>query len=194
MNLRKLAAIVALPLVASANATIIQVGSLAFTGDFTLNHLYDFNNPGAQPFGWFGTETVSSSDGIFADHISVGDILQGAGVLNVVTNLPLFSLNGLQFATTDAGVTITGSDSGRYLYGNMTIVGDVEGFDSALWAFVAPPYDIENFHEHITGPITLQFKAFFDVPDSGSTIVLMGLGLTATILSKRRLVRKHGVR
>ena len=34
-----------------ASANLIPLGSVTFTGDFTLNHLYDFNNPASQPFG-----------------------------------------------------------------------------------------------------------------------------------------------
>jgi hypothetical protein len=191
MNLRKLAAIVALAFAATAHANL--VGLVTFTGDFTLNHLYDFNNPGAQPFGSFHIETVSDVTGIFEGHVSAGDVLQGAWVLNTVKNLPLFSLNGLQFITSGGGVEVNGPDSGRFVWADMSIIG-VSGFDSALWRFIAPPYDVGNFHEDITGPINLEFRAFTPVNDSGSTIVLMGLGLTATILSKRRLVRKHGVR
>lgn len=186
--MKKLTLILALSvaLLTGTHADVIEVGSVGFTGDFTLNHLYDFNNPDAQPFGWFQLETVSSVTGIFGGHVSGGQLLEGAGALNTESNLPLFSLNGLQFITTN--VIISGSDSGRLVEAAMLIVG-LEGFTFADWNFVAPPYDIGNFHEDITGPTALQFRAFFDnhhVPESGSTIVLMGLGLIAVFFVQRR--------
>jgi len=171
-----------------ARASIIPIGQVTFTGDFILNHLYDFNNPGAQPFGWFQIETVSKSSGIFSGHVHAGDILQGAGALNTVHNLPLFSLGGLQFVTSDAGVSINGPDSGRLVSADVTIVG-LDGFTSALWSFTAPPYDISNFPEDITGPIELRFSAFFDnghVPDTGNTLTLLGFATSGLLLIRRK--------
>jgi len=171
-----------------ARASIIPIGQVTFTGDFILNHLYDFNNPGAQPFGCFQMETVSKSTGIFGEHIHAGDILRGASALNTVHNLPLFSLGGLQFVTSDAGVSINGPDSGRLVSADMAIVG-LDGFTSALWSFTAPPYDISNFPEDITGPIELRFSAFFDnghVPDTGNTLTLLGFATSGLLLIRRK--------
>jgi hypothetical protein len=42
-----------------ARATIIPIGKVTFTGDFSLNQLYDFNNLGAQPFGYLGCRCVN---------------------------------------------------------------------------------------------------------------------------------------
>src|SRR5690349_8025198 len=55
-----------------ARASMIPVGRVTFTGDFTFNHLYDFNNPGAQPFGWFQIETVSNCMASSADTFMQG--------------------------------------------------------------------------------------------------------------------------
>ena len=143
-----------------ARANIIRVGQVTFTGDFTLNHLYDFNNPGAQPFGWFQIETVSRFTGIFGGHVHAGDILQGAGALNTVHNLPLFSLGGLQFVTSDAGVSINGPDSGRLVSADMAIVG-LDGFTSALWSFTAPPYTSQTSPRTLRGLLSCR-PAFFD--------------------------------
>jgi hypothetical protein len=179
--MKKLALIttLALTLIASARADLI--GLVGFTGEFTTNHLYDFNNPGAQPFGTFHLETVCNVSGIFSGHVSVGEILGGAGILNTVSSLPLFSLNGLQFVTF-SGVELTGGMAGLSVYGNMNIIGLNETFNSALWAFDAPPLD---FGGDITGPITLQFRAF-SLPDHGSTVMLMGLGLVGVLFLQRR--------
>jgi hypothetical protein len=59
--------------------------------------------------------------------------------------------------------------------------------DHSLWTFIAPPYDISDFHQDITGPITLQFAAFKDVPDTGSSLALMGCSLLGLFVYARRL-------
>jgi len=44
--------------------TYIQFWPVSPTGDFTLNHFYDFNDPGAQPFGSFGPMAAQSVPGV----------------------------------------------------------------------------------------------------------------------------------
>ena len=48
----------------AANANVIQFWPVSLTGDFTLNHLYDFNDPGAQPSGSFGPLAAQSVPGV----------------------------------------------------------------------------------------------------------------------------------
>ena len=159
-----------------ANANLIPLGSVTFTGDFTLNHLFDFNNPASQPFGWWSDQTVTQSNGIFSPSIQTGNVL-GGQPLWTVNSLPLFILGGITFATTDVG--IFGADSGRFVQGIVDLSGFL-GADRVTWQFTAPPYDISNFHEDITGPITLMFLAFQEtghVPDAGATLMLFGAGL-----------------
>jgi hypothetical protein len=55
-----------LALTCAARATFIETGRITFSGDFTLNHLYDFNNQSAQPFGSFGTQAASQVTEIFS--------------------------------------------------------------------------------------------------------------------------------
>ena len=176
-----------LTLLASAslcNANLIPIGQVTFTGTFTLNHLYDFNHPSAQPFGTFSDQTVTGSSGIFAPFISQGDTLAGHA-LWTASNLPLFSLGGFTFLTT--GVLITGPDSGRAVSGMVQLNGngyntDVDDFIS--WAFIAPAYNISNFPEDVTGPITLSFLAIRDnhfVPDTGSSLLLLTLSTTCLV-------------
>lgn len=181
--MKKLTLIIALCAALWTGAQANLVGLVTFSGDFTVNHLYDFNNPAAQPFGWFQLETVSSATGIFKGHVFNGELLKGAGALNTVDNLPLFSLNGLQFITKN-GVLLAGGMAGFDVTADMDIVG-LSGFTSALWHFVAPPFD---FNEDITGAISLEFRAFTPVslPDGGSTVALMGLGLIAMFFVQRR--------
>ena len=63
-NMKKLIALILFS-ASVAHANLVPLGSVTFTGDFTLNHLYDFNNREAQPFGWFGDHTVTGANGIF---------------------------------------------------------------------------------------------------------------------------------
>lgn len=161
-----------------ANANLIPLGAVTFTGDFTLNHLYDFNNPASQPFGWFGDQTVTHATGIFASQIHNGDVLAAQG-LWTVNNLPLFTLDGFSLSTTSVG--ISGADSGRFVQGVVDLSGNgYPGGGSVTWQFTAPPYDITHFDHDITGPITLMFLAFREnghVADGGDTFMLLVVGV-----------------
>lgn len=188
LKTKLLTAILLLSSFTAASATIIQVGSVSFSGQFTLNHLYDFNHPASQPFGWFSSQTVTGSTGIFASSVNTGDTLGGTGALWTVGNLPMLTLPGLCFFTTD--VLVTGADSGRIVLGTMNVNG-VSGFTFAEWEFIAPPYDIGHFFQDTTGPITLRFVASYDnghVPDGGNTATtatLMGIGTMCLYWGKR---------
>ena len=120
-------------------ASLIPIGQVTFTGDFTLNHLYDFNDPGAQPFGTFSNETVESVSGIFFPFIEARNVLPGQ-VLFSVGNLPLLSLRGFEFLT--RSVNISAPDSGRFVQGFVDLGGNGYQFDpdnSIFWSFIAPP-------------------------------------------------------
>jgi hypothetical protein len=165
-----------------AHADIIELGEIDFTGNFTLNHNFNFNTP-TMPFGTFGIQTVQSATGIFAPYISSGDVLNMSTQFMYVSGLtPMqWSIDGFTINTLSAGVT--GADSGRYCLGLTALSGN--GFDPSayppfgavsLWDFTAPPYDISNFPTDITGPINLQFIVEYDdghVPDSGSSLSLL---------------------
>lgn len=173
-----------------ARANIIPIGQVTFTGDFTLNHLYNFNDPGSQPFGWFETETVQTSTGIFAPFVQGGQSLGGAGALWSQGQLPTFSVGG--FDLQSFFVTITGADSGRFVFGQVNMSGN--GFTqdpdtSVTWSFIAPAYDISNFFKDITGPISFGMFAFFDnhhVPDTGNTLTLLGFATLGLLLIRRK--------
>ena len=182
----KLVLAVVLASVAIGKANLIPVGSVTFSGNFTLNHLYDFNHPASQPFGSFSDQTVTQSSGIFSPNIQVGNVLAGQA-LWTVNNLPLFTLGGFTFITTDVG--IFGADSGRFVQGIVDLSGHgFPGADQLTWQFTAPPYDITNFNQDITGSITLMFLAFHEtghVPDAGATLMLWGVGLTVLFCCRR---------
>src|SRR5262245_33292695 len=132
--MKTLIAVITLAVATSVHANLI--GEITFTGDFTTNHLYNFNNPGSQPLGTLGPlQTVTNVSGIFEGHVFDGDILGGAGVLNTV-NGPTFTLGGLQFAT-PWGVGIAGA-------GFVNALTQISGlqlppdFTFAMWLFDLP--------------------------------------------------------
>jgi hypothetical protein len=161
---------------------------MTLTGDFTLNHLYDFNNQGAAPFGWFGTMHVTNVSGLFAPYINNGSTLSGSSALWTVSgSYPIWNMGGFTFTTT--WDVITGADSGRYVFGILNLSGNGynQSSDFASWNFIAPPYDISHFYQDITGPITLYFVVGHEnghVPDRGGTILMFGLSV-ACIVSMR---------
>jgi hypothetical protein len=159
------------------------IGEISFTGQFTTNHLFDFNNPGAEPIGTFGQQTVSNVSGIFSGHVSTGDILGGAGVLNAV-NGPIFTLPGLTFLT-PLGVNISGTN----LVSADTIILGLQlppDFTFAIWMFEAPGA-LDSDHD-ITGPISFSVRAFNPVfvPDGGNTALIYGCALTGIFFLLRR--------
>jgi hypothetical protein len=168
-----------------ASANLIPLGSVTLNGDFTLNHLYNFNDPASQPFGWWSNQTVTQATGIFASHISPGNVL-GGQALWTVNNLPVFALGGFTFTTTSVG--IFGADSGRFVQGIVELSGNgFPGGETVTWQFTAPPYDITHFDHDVTGPITLMFLAFHEtghVPDIGGTSMLLAVGFAILFCCK----------
>ena len=169
---------------ASAHAHLI--GDITFTGQFTTNHLYNFNDPGAQPFGTFGPQTVSNVSGMFAGHISPGDILGGAGALGTVSGTP-FTLDGISFGSQGVGLA-----SGMASLLAFSEISSITGltlppnYSSALWFFQAPTLE---FDHDVTGPIQFEIRAFSPVfvPDGGNTALMFGGAIAGlfTILRKR---------
>jgi hypothetical protein len=109
----------------------------------------------------------------------------------------IWSIGGFTIDTQQ--VSITGADFvGRNCLAITTLSG--HGFDpndyppfgaGSDWGFKAPPYDITNFPEDITGPISLRIGVGFDdgkVPDTGTTFLLFGIALATLIVSRRKLI------
>lgn len=168
---------VAMLLSGVAQATIISLGQVDLTGNFTLNHHYNFNNPSAFPFGTFGTLTVQDASGIFAPYVGAGDTLGMntqfmfgpiTAINSDVSSPMIWRIGG--FTINTQKVLVTGADfAGRSCLGITDLSGN--GFDPndyppfgafSFWDFIAPPYDISNFHEDITGPITLKIAVGYD--------------------------------
>jgi hypothetical protein len=169
----------------TARCTQVVVGEIDLTGNFTLDHNFDFNHLDSHPFGTFGTMSVESATGVFEPYVTPGDLL--------VMNTPLFgfrepiqwSIRG--FTVDTLWALITGADfAGRDCLGGINISGNA--FDPgsypfapfSFWEFTAPPYDIGDFHSDITGPITLKIAVTYDdhhVPDGAATGLSLIFGL-----------------
>ena len=79
------------------------IADVTFTGDFTLNHLDDLNNPGAQPFGKLSEETVTGMEGSFRPFLHAGQSVAGQ-LLWTANTPPLFTLGGFTMLTEFVGV------------------------------------------------------------------------------------------
>lgn len=177
-----------------ANANFVTRGYFLASGDFTLNHLYSFSDPSAQPFGWWGEQTITSVHGVFSPYVHIGDTFNPGALWTDGPNLPVISLDGFTFYTTSP-VNVSGADSMRYVsaFGTLTGNGYVQGNDFNTWGGFMPPYDISNFTHDITGEISgWGIGIAYDngvVPDQGATILLFGLVLPILIWKKenRRL-------
>jgi hypothetical protein len=199
------AALAAMLLCTSARATLIELGRIDFTGNFTLNHNYNFNNPAAFPFGTFGSQTVQTATGIFAATVNGGDTL-GMNTPFMYGPISPISWEPSQPMTWNIGgftidtqyVLITGADFvGRNCLGLTSLSGN--GFDPSnyglgaysYWNFTAPPYDISNFPTDITGPINLAFIVTYDdgqrVPEGGATITLLCIAIFGLVSVHRML-------
>lgn len=192
----------------STHATIIDLGQINLTGNFTLNHNFNFNSP-TMPFGTFGTLTVQSATGVFSPYVLSGDTLSmntdlmyvssgstpvllpdGSVVFGSLPSPMLWSIDG--FSINTLWTNVAGSDSGRSCLGLISLTGN--GFDplaypfypGTTWNFTAPPYDITNFPADITGPINMTIDVAFDVvPDQADTAVLLLLALSALLFTHR---------
>lgn len=189
---------------ASAEATIFEVGGIKLTGMFTLNPSYDFNAPPTNaPFGTFSNLDIVQTDGLFAPLVTTSDtlVMNTPNVYSPCCAPPvrpsmIWSVGGFTFTTTLTN--IIGADSGRFVLGIIDISGN--GFNPADYpfgafsssSFIAPPYDISNFHTPITGPINLRIDVAYDdhifVPEA-STIVYLAVSIMGMIVLRSALAR-----
>jgi hypothetical protein len=187
-------AVLIFAIAASAEATVFEVGDIKLTGLFTLNPSYNFNAPPTnEPFGTYSNLHIVQVDGLFAPHVTTSDtlVMNTPNVYSPCCAPPvrpsmIWSVGGFTFTTTDTD--IAGADSGRLVFGRITISGN--GFNPADYpfgafsfsSFIAPQYDISNFHTPITGPINLSIDVRYDdhifVPEA-STIIYLLLGLVS---------------
>ena len=147
---------------------------IELTGTFTLNPAYSFNQPTLAPFGTFGEMTLVDASGKFSHLVPHGEGLLMAPPLVLspaffetreskpLAGQMLWSIGAYTIDTT--WTSITGADFvGRNVFGEFELSGrqfDHNGHAQSLgtWTFTAPPYDISNFTEPVTGPITLTIR------------------------------------
>ena len=163
-----------------AHATFIQLGEIDLTGTFTLNHLYDFNNPASQPFGNFSTLTVSSVSGLFIPHVQVGDTLGMntqfmfgpiSPINSDVSSPMIWSIGGFTIDTQQ--VSITGADFvGRNCLAITTLSG--HGFDPNMITRLLAQVQIGALrHRRMTSPIsrkTLPDRSHYEL----GSVLMMG--------------------
>lgn len=180
----------------TSHASIIEIGRIDLSGDFTLNHNYNFNNPSAQPFGSFSNVTAVDASGIFAGHIAPGDPLT-MNPVDLLQSGEMWMIGGFTLTTGNDTLSITGPDAGRFVQAPVDLTGN--GFDPAAfnvgfgdafsrWVFTAPPYDISNFPSDVTGPIQLTITTVFEnghVPEPGSTFAFLALGIVTLVLVRQ---------
>jgi hypothetical protein len=194
---------------ARTDAATIDLGQVVLRGDFTLNHLFDFNPPRAAPFGSFGVLKVESATGIFAPHVTAGAgdtlamntpnvyvasgfdpvVIPGIGIFFGTLPQPMvWSIGGFTLET--LWDNVAGADSGRFVHGFTDLSGN--GFNPndypfhpfSFWSFTAPPYDISDFPTDITGPIVLTIGAAYDdrvMAPEPSSLMLFGFGFAGVV-------------
>jgi hypothetical protein len=186
----KITTLILLTCVCSAWADTITIGEIDLTGTFTTNHLYNFNNPGQAPFGFFnGPVTAQNATGIFAPYVNQGDILSMASNAVWTTGqLPLFTIGGYTLTTT---LVLDTGPAGSFLFGLSDLTG--HGFDpnnypnpaGGGWSFFEPGIDP---NQDLTGPITMliEFGYSAPVPESDSTVLLLAMGVFTILLFLKR--------
>ena len=99
---------VAMLLSNAVQATQIERGQIDFTGNFTLNHNYNFNDRAAFPFGTLGIQTVQDATGIFAPYVVHGSTLgmNHQIMYGVITHSisMTWSIGGITFDTQETNI------------------------------------------------------------------------------------------
>jgi len=182
---------IALCVCSGAHARQVVIGEINFSGSFTTNHLYNYNNPASQPYGWFSSpQTVSNVSGTFAPSVQVGDVLAMntpfvfgpiTSVDHLVSSPMIWTIGSFTFDWET--ILITGPMSHESVGGGLF---DVATNPWTYWEFTAPPHDFGD--PDITGPITLNIITRFEdghVPETGTTLLLFGLALGVLYLALR---------
>jgi hypothetical protein len=194
IHVKRTIALILIALACNARANFIELGEIDFTGSFTVNHLYNFNNQGAAPFGWFGTLTAQNVTGIFSPYVTVGNTLaMNSTALNTVQP-SLWTIGGYTLSTNFVGIYAAG-----FCVGVLDLSGN--GFDPnnyppygaySHWEFWSPAWPPDISYD-VTGPINLSIFVGYDnghVPDGGNTLLFFGLGAVCVLLFAPMLKNK----
>jgi hypothetical protein len=182
MKVLKLAlAVLAAALVASEAQAAMVNGNITFAGGakFDTNSLAT-----ATRVTLFKNVTVQSEDGDFAAFVSDGDLTTMAMPYIFTPSTPtpgLWSVGGFTFDLATSTVVLQNADF-LLIQGTGTITGN--GFDATegVWSFTAQEPHAGNIFSFSAS------SGSNGVPDGGSTVALLGLGLAGVEMIRRKLL------
>jgi VPDSG-CTERM motif len=182
MKLLKLTlAVLAAALVTSGAQAVMVDGAITFAG----GAIFDTDSLAtATRVNTFLDVTVQSRDGDFAAFVAVGDDTTMAVPYIFTPSTPtpgLWSVGGFTFDLDGSVVELQNADF-LVISGTGTITGN--GFDptSGMWRFSTQEPDAGGVFSFSSS------GEFNGVPDGGSTVALLGLGLTGVWLIRRKFV------
>jgi hypothetical protein len=181
MKLLKLTlAVLAVALVASEAQAVMVDGAITFAGGakFDTNSLAT-----ATRVNTFKNVKVMSEDGDFAAFVNDDDAVAMAAPYIFTPSTPtpgLWSVGGFTFDLDLSTVVLQNADF-LLISGTGTITGN--GFDptEGTWSFTAQS-------PKANGVFSFSSSDGFPVPDGGSTVALLGLGLTCVWMIRRKFV------
>ena len=182
MKLLKLTlAVLAAALVASGTQAAMVNGAITFAGAAKFDTA---SLATATAVTDFRDTTVQSEDGDFMGLVSDGDTVVMAEPYQFVPSVAvdnLWSVGGFTFDLDGSTVVLQNADF-LLVTGTGTITGN--GFDPTvgMWSFTAQSPSADGF---------FSFSAsgdFHGVPDGGSTVALLGLGLAGVEMIRRKLL------
>jgi hypothetical protein len=182
MKLLKLTlAVLAAALVTSGAQAAMVNGAITFAG----GAIFDTDSLAtATRVNTFLDVTVQSEDGDFAAFVADGDTVTMAQPYIFTPSTPtpgLWSVGGFTFDLASSTVVLQNADF-LVITGTGTLTGN--GFDATegTWSFTSQSPDADG---------VFSFSAsgdFNGVPDGGSTVALLGLGLTGVWMIRRKFV------
>ena len=181
MKLLKLTlAVLAAALVTSGAQAAMVNGAITFAG----GAIFDTDSLAtATRVNTFIDVTVQSEDGDFAAFVADGDATAMAVPYIFTPSTPtpgLWSVGGFTFDLDGSVVVLQNADF-LIITGTGTITGN--GFDPTVgsWRFTAQSPSAD-------GVFSFSSSGDFNVPDGGSTVALLGLGLTGIWMIRRKFV------
>ena len=203
LGITLLVAIVLVPATPLA-ADPVTVGTIDFSGNFTVSHLFNIFIP-TNFVGTFGPMTVTDVTGIFLPYVSVGNLLTMSTPNLFLVPLPplAWTIGGYTIVTDDVLIAETQdcnfppgcivSESAGTFSGN--------GFDpskfpfpvTVAWQFFAPIFDPTDHPVDITGPIQMDLAVTLQVPPVNepepTTALTLILAIIAIAVAYRSLAR-----
>ena len=159
-------------------------GNIGFSGTADLN-AHSVNTATAVVAGGWGNTTVGSDSGSFAFIPTLTPVVMTSSQWNFVSGaLPAFwSVGGFTFDLASSSIF---SQGGGFL--NVLLAGTVSGNSYDPTAFTGS-FQVANpsANGDVTFTERISFNSPVSVPDGGATVLLLGMGLVAMALLKRRM-------